>query len=72
MVEFKTPAKTNGFGTNSDFKKNAAPIYGFAMLLTSGDSSDISQAIVLRVRLQEGKDELASQIVQQSERELSQ
>lgn len=64
MVEYETPANTEGLGTNSRLKKNAYPISGAAILI--GDTPDL---MLLAVRLSPDLTDLASPIVQQLERD---
>jgi hypothetical protein len=64
MVEYQTPANTDGLGTSSRLRKNASRISGVAMLL--GQTPDLLQ---LSVRLPSNLADLASTIVQQAERD---
>jgi len=64
VVEYRTPAQTEGLGTHSSLEKNGSPIEGVAIL--SGKPPDL---IVLSARLPEGLRGLASAIVRQVERE---
>ncbi|HKV63750.1 MAG TPA: hypothetical protein VJO16_17715 [Candidatus Acidoferrum sp.] len=65
MVEYETPANTEGLGTNSRLKKNAYPISGTAILI--GDTPDL---MFLAVRLSPDLTALASAIIQQLERDV--
>ena len=65
IVEYETPAQTEGLGTHSGMlKKNASPISGVAMLL-AGEPPD---SLLLSVRLPPGMTDLASIIIRQVER----
>jgi len=64
MVEYQTPADTDGLGTNSMLKKNADPISGVAILV--GQTPDL---LSLSVRLPVKLAALAPIIIQQSERD---
>jgi hypothetical protein len=64
MVEYETPANTEGLGTSSRLKKNAHPVSGAAILI--GDSPDL---MLLAVRLPPDLTDLASPIIQQLERD---
>ncbi len=64
MVEYQTPANTDGLGTNSRLKKNANPISGVATLM--GQTPDL---LLLSVRLPPNLPDLTSVIVQQVERD---
>jgi hypothetical protein len=64
MVEYETPANTEGLGTNSRLKKSAYPISGVAILV--GDTPDL---LLLAVRLSPDLTDLASPIIQQLERD---
>jgi len=64
MVEYETPANTEGLGTNSRLKKNAYPISGAAILI--GDTPDL---MFLAVHLSPDLADLASPIIQQLERD---
>lgn len=64
MVEYETPANTDGLGTNSRLKKNASSISGVAILL--GQTPDL---LLLSVRLSPNLADLKSTIVQQVERD---
>jgi hypothetical protein len=65
IVEYETPANTDGLGTSWKLKKNADPISGVAMLL-GPNTPDLLQ---LSVRLQSNLADLTPIIVQQSERD---
>lgn len=69
VVEFKTPAGSEGFGTEGSFKKGSTPVYGVALLTGGVNDSECPDAIVLRVRLGPDKEDLAAQIIQQFERD---
>lgn len=64
MVEYQTPANTDGLGTNSRLKKDANPISGVAILM--GETPDL---LLLSVRLSPNLADLTSTIVQQVERD---
>ena len=64
LVEYKTPAQTEGLGTHSWFKKNGSPIEGVAMLV--GETPDL---VLLSVRLPPELNGLTSVIVHQVERD---
>jgi hypothetical protein len=67
LVEFTTPAETEGLGTQSRLLKNREPIRGVAMLV--GDEEP--DLVYLAVRLPAGMDDLVPVIVQQTERDSS-
>jgi hypothetical protein len=60
LVEFVTPANSDGLGTSSLLKKNAAPISGMAKIV---DSPDGPQLYLLGVRLPAKQANLAPAIV---------
>jgi hypothetical protein len=62
MVEFETPANTQGLGTMSRLEANASPIEGVAMI--SGPDTDLTQ---LSARLSGANRDLAPAIVKQAE-----
>jgi hypothetical protein len=64
VVEYETPANTEGLGTYSGLKANASPIKGVAMLL--GDTPNLMR---LAIRLSPGKADLAPRIIQQAEKD---
>jgi hypothetical protein len=64
MVEYKTPAQTEGLGTRSRLKKNDSPIEGVAILI--GQTPDL---LCLSVRLPPDLNGLTSAIVRQFERD---
>lgn len=64
IVEFQTPAQTEGFGTASRLQKNDSPIYGVAILF--GEESNVIQ---LSVRLPSEASDLTQLIAEQTERE---
>jgi hypothetical protein len=64
VVEYKTPAQTDGLGTQSWLKKNGSPLEGVAILV--GPTPDLS---LLSVRLPPELVGLASAIVHQFERD---
>jgi len=64
VVEYKTPAQTEGLGTQSWLKMNGRPIEGVAMLV--GQTPDL---LVLAVRLPPGLNGLTSVIIHQFERD---
>ncbi len=64
VVEYETPAETDGLGTNSSFQKNTNPIRGVAILV--GETPDL---LHLAIRLPPAMVELTSAIVQQVERD---
>jgi hypothetical protein len=63
-VEYQTPANTDGLGTSSRLKKSDSPISGVAIL--TGQTPDL---LLLSVRLSPNLSDLASDIVQQTERD---
>jgi hypothetical protein len=62
VVEYDTPANSEGLGTNSRLRKNANPIRGVAILI--GDTPDL---MLLAVRLPSDLTALGSPIIQQLE-----
>lgn len=64
IVEYETPAHTEGLGTNSFLKIDANPISGVAILM--GQPADLVQ---LSVRLSPDQVNLTSSIIQQVERD---
>jgi hypothetical protein len=66
LVEYVTPAQTEGLGTHSSLKKNGSPIEGVAIL--NGEPPDL---ILLSVRLPQETVGLAPVIVGQVERNIS-
>lgn len=64
VVEFKTPAQTDGLGTYSWLKKNGSPIEGVAMLV--GETPDL---VLLSVRLPAALNGLTPTIIRQFERD---
>ena len=64
IVEYETPANTEGLGTVSRLQANASPIEGVAIL--SGADTDLVQ---LSARLSEKDHDLISTIVEQVENE---
>ena len=64
VVEYRTPAHSDGLGTYWSVKENESPIDGVAMLI--GDDPDL---LLLSVRLPPGQDRLASAIIGHLERE---
>lgn len=67
LVEYETPANTNGLGTDFGLTKNARPIKGMALLL--GQELDLTE---LAVRLPASQDDLTPVIIQQAERDATQ
>jgi hypothetical protein len=63
IVEYETPAKTDGLGTGPLIEKNGSPINGVAILV--GQTPDL---VLLSVRLPVGLSKLTSEIVSQVER----
>lgn len=63
MVEYETPAQTDGLGTNSLVMKGGSPIEGVAILV--GRAPDL---VLLSVRLPTGLANLTPEIVRQVER----
>lgn len=59
MIEYRTPADRDGFGTES-FAKSDQPIQGLAALSLPSDETTLS---VLRMRLLPGQQELAESII---------
>jgi hypothetical protein len=66
VVEYTTPARTDGLGTHSWFEKNDRPIRGVAILF--GPTPDL---LLLAVRLPPELDGIASTIIRQVEREFA-
>ncbi len=66
LVEYRTPAQTDGLGTRSGLSKNSVPIEGAAMLV--GDEHDL---VLLSVRLPVNLRGLTSTIIGQFERDLA-
>jgi hypothetical protein len=64
VVEYRTPAHTEGLGTHSWLEKNAAPIDGVAILV--GPTPDL---LLLAVRLPPNLSDLTSAVIQQFERD---
>jgi hypothetical protein len=64
IVEYETPAQTDGLGTYLGLLKNNAPIRGVAMLV--GETPDL---LLLSVRLPPDAVDLTSTIIQQVERQ---
>lgn len=64
VVEYRTPAQTEGLGTGSWLQKNDSPINGVAIL--TGQTPDL---VLLAVRLPAGLGGLTSAIVDQVERD---
>lgn len=64
MVEYETPAHTDGLGTASRLQKNADPIRGAAILVEP--ETDL---LSLSVRLPHEMDDLTPVIIQQAELE---
>jgi hypothetical protein len=63
IVEYQTPAQTDGLGTMSRLQKNTDPIRGVAIL--AGPEPDL---VFLAARLPSGMNDLTSVIIQQTER----
>lgn len=64
VVEYETPAQTDGFGTDSRLLKNADPIRGVAILI--GETPDLLR---LSVRVPPNLADLTPTIIQQLERD---
>ena len=64
IVEYNTPAYTEGLGTRSRLHSNANPILGVAILI--GEDNDL---LKLSVRLSSDQTDLSSHIIQQVERD---
>jgi hypothetical protein len=64
VVEYRTPAQTDGLGTHSWLKKNGSPIEGVAILV--GPTPDL---LLLSVRLPTELNGLTSVIIRQFERD---
>jgi hypothetical protein len=64
IVEYETPAHTEGLGTNSNLQVDASPISGVAILM--GQTPDL---VHLSVRLSPDQVDLTSSIIQQVERD---
>jgi hypothetical protein len=64
LVEFETPANTDGLGTSDRLQKNSLPIAGMATLKDSPDGPDF---FLLTVRLPANQAALAPAIVSQAE-----
>lgn len=67
VVEFETPANTEGLGTQSLLLRNNSPISG-VVILTSDSPPDVHQ---VSVRLSPGQERLAKAIVRQVEAEFA-
>ena len=66
LVEFTTPANTDGLGTDSRLLKTSSPIHGLAML--AGNTPD---CLTVALRLQPGQDDLIPAILAQAERDFA-
>ncbi len=66
VVEFETPANTEGLGTRSRLQKNGSPISGVAILV--GDEPNLTQ---LSLRLPPAVKDLERAIIEQTEFEAS-
>jgi len=66
VVEYRTPARTEGLGTHSSLRKNGSPIEGVVIL--NGEPPDL---ILLSVRLPREHRELAPVVVRHFEREVA-
>ena len=66
IVEYQTPAQTDGMGTDSRLQKNSNPISGVAILV--GQTPDL---VLLSVRLSPERTDLASRIIRQVERDVA-
>jgi hypothetical protein len=64
LVEFETPANTDGLGTSDRLQKNSLPIAGMATLKDSPDGPDF---FLLTVRLPANQAALAPAIIAQAE-----
>jgi hypothetical protein len=64
VVEYKTPAQTDGLGTHSSLTKNGSPIYGVAILV--GQTPDL---LLLSVRLPPDLTKLTPAVIHQVERD---
>jgi hypothetical protein len=69
VVEYSTPAQTDGLGTNDVIKKNGDPIRGVAILVGPTDMPDL---FLLSARLPPGMADLATTIIGQVERDAQQ
>jgi hypothetical protein len=69
IVEYQTPANTDGLGTNSRLLKSAYPIVGAAILVPESPDEKTPDVILLSVRVPQNLADLASVIVQQTERD---
>jgi hypothetical protein len=67
IVEYQTPAQTEGLGTNSKVKKNDIPINGVAIL--TGQTPDL---VFLVVRLSADQTDLTSAIIRGVETDVAQ
>jgi hypothetical protein len=65
VVEFETPAKTEGLGTASRLRASSDPIEGVAILISEGETS----LVQLSARLPEADRDLMLPILRQLERE---
>jgi hypothetical protein len=66
IVEYQTPARAEGLGTDSWLKKNDTPIDGAAILV--GENPDL---LYVCVRLPADLNDLTALIIRQAEREAS-
>lgn len=66
LVEYRTPARADGLGTQSRLQKNDAPISGVAIL--TGEAPDV---VFLAVRLPLDLQQLSQGIVEQVERDIA-
>ena len=66
MVEYRTPANTEGLGTRSRLRKNSDPIRGVMILI-----GDVPDLLHLSMRLPADYAQFASTIVRQTEHEAS-
>lgn len=62
IVEYETPADTDGLGTDSTLQKNSDPIYGVAILV-----AEVPDLLLLHVRLSPKQKDLAPIIIRQVE-----
>ncbi len=67
LVEFETPANSDGLGTSDRLRKDALPVVGMAKLEESGTPGD-RDFVLLTVRLPAAQARLATAIVGQAEK----
>ena len=68
IVEFETPAQTEGLGTHSRLQKSALPIHGVALLIAA-EGGPLEELILLDVRLPTDLSDLTPSILLRLQRE---